>query len=58
MNSQIMNEQLSKIAQETLASFTFENPEQFGEQIAKALEKAYKAGAENSGRNKSKISLH
>ena len=53
-----MNEQLSKIAQETLASFTFENPEQFGEQIAKALEKAYKAGAENSGRNKSKISLH
>lgn len=57
MDREKMNDQLVKITQEMLASFTFENPEQFGEQIAKALEKAYQAGTENSGKNKSKTSL-
>lgn len=57
MDRKRMNDQLAKITQDTLAAFTFENPEKFGEQIAKALEKAYQAGTENSGKNKSKISL-
>ena len=39
------------------AAFTVENPEKFGEQIAKVLEKAYQVGAENSGKNKGKIPL-
>lgn len=53
MDSELMNQTLFKIANETLASFANETPERIGEQIAKALERAYLAGAENSGKKKS-----